>query len=134
MIFFSKIDNTIKEVIGNISEVFSLVFVRIYLGILCFLSIFSWLFCYLFYTKVSQSLIILHYNVDFGVDLIGDVKKIFIIPTLGLFVIFFNFILIFIFLKNENFKFISHLLLGTAVIVNLFLFLSLGPIYLINFR
>lgn len=125
---------SINNLRKGITNIFSFLFIRIYLVILFILNLLIWLFTYLFFTKVSQNLIILHYNVDFGVDLIGGVKNIFIIPCLGLFVIIFNLILPFVFLENKHFKFIAHLLLSAAILVNLFLLLSLGPIYLINFR
>ncbi len=108
--------------------------IRFYLITLFILNLFSWLFSLWFFNKVSQNLIVLHYNVDFGVDLIGDVKNAFIIPALGSFAVVFNFILSLVFFKDKNFKFISHLLSAAAVLVNLILLLSLGSIYLINFR
>jgi len=134
MINFKKITKKIKNIKEDVLETLNLSFIKTYVVITAVINLFSWIFCYLFATKVSQKLVVLHYNVDFGVDLIGDVNKIFVIPFLGLFVLIFNFMLIFLFLKNENFKFLIYLLLGTALLVNLFLFLSLGPIYLINFR
>lgn len=118
----------------SIANIFGFFHVRVYLVILFILNLFSWGITYLFFTKVSQNLIVLHYNVDFGVDLIGEVKNIFIIPTLGLFVIIFNLIISLIFLENKHLRFITHLLLAGATLVNLLLLLSLGPIYLINFR
>jgi len=127
-------NNQKKEEKKSIIDIFNLFYVRVYLVILFVLNLLSWLFVYFFFTKVSQSLIILHYNVDFGVDLIGDVKNIFIIPALGLFIIIFNLIISSLFLENKHFKFVTHLLLASATLVNLFLLLALGPIYLINFR
>jgi len=118
----------------NIADIFGFFHIRIYLAILFILNLFSWGITCLFFTKVSQNLIVLHYNVDFGVDLIGEVKNIFIIPALGLFVIIFNLIISYVFLENKYFRFITHLLLAGATLVNLLLLLALGPIYLINFR
>jgi len=93
-----------------------------------------WLSTYYINTNVSQTLVVLHYNVDFGIDLIGEVKRIFIIPAFSLVIIFVNIFLLFNFLKRKDFKFISHLLLASGLIVNLFLFIALISIYLVNFK
>jgi len=118
----------------NLSEVFGLLFVRIYLLVLVLQSLSIWAFIWLFMRRVGGSLTILHFTVDFGIDLVGDARQLLMIPILGLFISFFNFILLFVFLKNKNFKLIAHLLLAAAVIVNVFLSLALGPIYWMNFR
>lgn len=118
----------------SLSEVFGLFFVRIYLVILLLQNLSLWVFVWLFSRQVGDSLAILHFNVDFGIDLVGDAKKLFMIPVLGLFVSIFNVLLLFVFLKNKNFKFIAHLLLSAAFFVNVFLSLALGPIYWMNFR
>ncbi len=132
--FYNFLNNFKENTSMNMGEVFSMISFRIYLIILILLNAFQWTFCYFFLRKLSQNLIILHYNVDFGADLFGDANRVFNIPILGLFIIIFNFFLPLIFLKTKHFKFIMHIFLLTAVLVNLFLLLSLGPIYLINFR
>jgi hypothetical protein len=116
------------------SEVFSAKHVKIYLFLTAGLNACLWFLCWLFYRQVKEDLIILHYNIDFGVDLIGQPGKIFIIPFFGLFTLVFNFILLFIFARRIDFKMISHLSLAAALLVNLFLSLSFGPLYIINFN
>jgi hypothetical protein len=116
------------------SEVFGFLFIRIYLIILLLQNLSLWVFVWLFSRQVGDSLAILHFNIDFGIDLVGDAKKLFTIPLLGLFVSVFDFLLLFVFLKNRNFKFIAYLLLSAAFMVNVFLSLALGPIYWMNFR
>lgn len=131
--FYNFLNNFKENTSMNIGEVFSLVSFKIYLVVLILLNGFQWTFCYFFLKKLTQNSIILHYNVDFGADLFGDANRIMNIPILGLFIIIFNFIIPLVFLKTKHFKFIMHLFLGTAILVNIFLLLSLGPIYLINF-
>jgi hypothetical protein len=116
-----------------LSEIFSWKNVRFYLGLIGALNASLWFFSWLFYRQVKEDLIILHYNVDFGVDLVGDPANIFVIPTLGLFLAVFNFSLLLVFAKRPDFRMISHLILAATVLANLFLSLSLGPLYLINF-
>jgi hypothetical protein len=118
----------------NLTEVFGLLFVKIYLVVLLLQNISIWGFIWLFARRVGGSLTILHFTTDFGIDLVGDANKLFMIPVLGLFVSVLNFLLLFVFIKNKNFKLIAHLLLAAAVMVNVFLSLALGPIYWMNFR
>ena len=131
---YHHLDLLRNKISYNLSEVFSLLFVKIYLAVLLLQNISIWGFVWLFARRVGSNLTILHFTVDFGIDLVGDAKKLFTIPVLGLFVSVLNFSLLFVFLKNKNFKFIAHLLLATALMVNVFLSLSLGPIYWMNFR
>lgn len=108
--------------------------VRFYLIFLLGGNLFIWLLTYFINVNVSQNLVVLHYNVDFGVNLIGDVKRIFIIPILSLIIILINTFLLFALGKHQDFKMISHLLLASCLVINLILISALFSIYLINFR
>jgi hypothetical protein len=107
-------------------------FVRVYLVSLFGLNIVNWLLAYYVNRHVSQNLVVLHYNVNLGVNLIGDVRQIYVIPTLGLAFIVINFLLLFN--LNQRGRFLIHLLLGFSVLINLSLVASSVSIYLINFR
>jgi hypothetical protein len=110
----------------------SFMFVRIYLLFLFALNILNWLLAFYVNNNVSQNLVVLHYNVNLGVNLIGEAKEIYIIPFLGLAFIVINFILLLnIFRKN---KFLIHLILGFSLLINLFLIAGTLAIYLVNFR
>ncbi len=107
-------------------------FVRIYLFLLFALNIINWLIAWQVNSNVSQRLVVLHYNVNLGVNLIGDVANIYIIPTLGLAFIVINFLLLLNIFRNN--KFLIHLLLGFTLLINLFLIAGTVAIYLVNFR
>jgi hypothetical protein len=110
----------------------SFMFVRIYLLLLFALNIINWWLAYYVNNNVSQNLVVLHYNVNLGVNLIGNAHDIYIIPTLGLSFIIINFILLLnIFRKN---KFLIHLIFGFSLLINLFLIAGTLAIYLVNFR
>ena len=109
-----------------------LLYVRIYLLIALTLNLLNWLLVYYFNASLSQNLVILHYNVNLGVNLIGEAGKIYTIPLLGLIFILFNYILLFSIYKEG--KFVIHLLLAATVVVNFILLLSTASLYLINFR
>lgn len=113
-------------------DIFSFLYIRIYLIILLSINLLIWLIAFNINKNVSQDLVFLHYNVTFGINLIGSVKRVYIIPLLGLVIIIINFILL-LFIHRQA-KFIVHLLLFTAMLANLFLIAAIISIYLINFR
>lgn len=137
MMIFSKIYHDwhffTEKVKDAFIEVFSFTSSRFYIGAAFFLNSVLWLFSWLFYNQVRGELIILHYNVDFGVDFFGQSENIFAIPALGLFFLAFNFLLAIFFVNNKNFNFICHLALGGSLFSNIILSLAFGPVYLINF-
>ncbi len=137
MSFFLKILKNSKIFFIQRKEAFllawSFFYIRIYLIFLILMNISLWASAYNIFQRVSQDLIVLHYSVDFGVNLIGDVKRLFIIPLLGLLIIIFNFFIILFFNSSKHFKFISHLLLAPILLIHLFLLAALGSIYLVNF-
>ncbi len=131
--FLKKINIFLKQRKKDILSFWSFFHIKIYLFILILANFFLWIIAYNIFNRVSQDLIVLHYNVDFGVNLIGSVKTIFTIPLLGLMIIIFNFFIVLFFQHSKYFKFLSHLLLAPAIMAHLFLLASLASIYLVNF-
>ena len=122
-----------RESLGEMAlNMLSFFYVKIYLIVLLALNLLNWLTAFIINKNVSQDLVFLHYNVTFGVNLIGSVKKVYIIPLLGFAIILINFVLL-IFIHKQG-KFIIHLLLFTALLANLFLLAAVISVYLINFR
>lgn len=116
----------------SVLSLISLKAVRLYLILLFVLNIANWLFVYYVNRNVSQNLVVLHYNVNLGVNLIGNVANIYIIPALGLSFIILNFLLLLNTYRKS--KLLVHLILGSSLLINLFLIASTVSIYLINFR
>lgn len=81
------------------------------------------LLTYLLYNKKEGGYpIILHYNFIFGDDYRGDYEKIYLIVSIGLIVIIINSILgYFLYLRE---KLASYLLIITAILVQVFLFVA----------
>ncbi|MFA5109609.1 MAG: hypothetical protein WC458_03625 [Patescibacteria group bacterium] len=98
------------------------------------LQILNWLQAFFIYRHLTGEFLVLHYNVDFGVDLVGSPAQIFIYPLFSLGVFVFNLSVAAAFNRHRNFKLFAHLLLSTAIIFGLFFSLALLFIYLINFR
>lgn len=120
------------KLIEAILSFVSLGLVRFYLLLLFVLNIINWFLAYYVNRNVSQNLVVLHYNVNLGVNLIGNVTDIYIIPALGLAFIAINFLLLLNLYRKG--RFLIHLLFSSSVLVNIFLIASTISIYLINFR
>jgi len=116
------------------SDIFVYLYIRIYLSILLAINIIIWIFCYFIIKQINYDQIFLHYNVDFGINLIGKASNIYLIPILGLAIITVNFLLYGNISKHKDRKFISHILFVSALIANIVLLISTASIYLINFR
>jgi NADH:ubiquinone oxidoreductase subunit 3 (subunit A) len=138
MNFFSKLINWFLlfwRDLGLASRaVFSWVFVKIYLIVALAFNITSWVAMWLIYRNIAQDLTVLHYNVAFGIDLIGDRGQLFSNPELGLFFIVFDLIVLLLLSRSRDFKLFGHLLLAAAAFTNFLLALSIISVYLINFH
>ena len=107
-------------------------YIRVYLFFSFIINSLNWIIARYIAVNTSSNLIILHYNVDFGANLIAEVKRIYTIPILGLAIILTNLVLSFA-LHKKN-KFLTNSLLLSSLIGNIFLVAALGALYLINFR
>lgn len=114
---------------------FSFLLIKIYLSIIFLLNLALWLFSFFIVNNIGQEEMALHYSVDFGVDLYGAVGKIYFIPFLALVFIIINIAIILVIIRYDpkNFRFISHLLLGTTVVASIILLTAITSIYIINF-
>ncbi len=116
-----------------LKDVFSFLFVRVYFIILLLLNLALWYLAFFMYRKSNQDVAILHYNVDFGIDLIGNKINFFVIPLLSLIFIIANLIVLLLLVKKKDFKFWSHFLLSFLLLFHCFLLMSVISTYLINF-
>ncbi len=115
-------------------EFFSFRANRLYLAGALIIQIISWWLSYYIYKNLAGELLVLHYNVDFGIDWIGDQNLIFYFPTLSLIFLILSIILLFIFGPGKNFRVQSHYLMGGMVLGNLGMLTALLLVYIINFR
>jgi hypothetical protein len=135
--FFIKIYENLSIYFNNfkslLRDLFAFLFVKIYFTFLLLINAASWYGAYFIYNNINQDTAILHYNVDFGIDFIGNKSLVFIIPALGLFFIIFNKIALLLLLKKNDFVFWAYFLLSFLALLNIFLLISLFSVYLINF-
>jgi len=85
---------------------------------------------FLFFIRQNNIPIVLHYNVNWGVDYLGEVKNIFILPVAGLFILLLNgFLAINLWGKN---KILSYFFTAITLLVQFFLVISGIALYIIN--
>ncbi|HNX10931.1 MAG TPA: hypothetical protein PKI61_02220 [bacterium] len=111
-----------------------LTYVRVYILVAGIINLLDWVGSFLLYRAMGPNLTVLHYNVDFGIDLVGQRQKLFLNPAIGLTFILLDFLFLLFWTKQKNLSLVSHVLLATAILVNALLLLSLLAVYLINFR
>jgi len=75
--------------------------------------------------------IILHYNVYFGVDAIGDWRNVFLMPVLAATILLANAVLSRFFYYKERLA--SYLFAAMALVIQLLMAVGLGSVILINF-
>jgi len=103
--------------------------IKLFISISLLLNIFH--FWYLFaHLDFSQENYFLHYNVIFGVDLVGAWTKLLILPISGFLVILVNFLLALYFFNKD--KFLSFILAITALFFEVFLSIGLILIMRLN--
>lgn len=118
----------------SISECFHHRFVRLQFSALILINALLWLGAFFIYHNISQKLTILHYNIDFGIDLIGDRQKVFTIPLLSTIFLLADFSWLVMISRRPQFKFIAQVALGFLFFISWLFILALFSIYLANFR
>ena len=87
---------------------------------------------YLLFTKIprDQETITLHYNIFFGIDLIGVWYKVFVIPAIGTVIFFTNFFLAYRLINTD--ALLRYLLVSFCVVAQLLLLLAGVMVVLFN--
>lgn len=126
---------TALQVSGKaLSQVWKFRPARTYLAFILLLQAAAWFIAIAAYRHVSGSLLILHYNINFGADLIGAPEQIFYFSATALVVTIFNVVLVAFWSKRKDFRTLVHMMLSASVLINLLLVMALAAIYTINFR
>lgn len=95
-------------------------------------NVFLWIASWFINTRINKDIIILHHNIYFGPTFIGSPRQVYLIPVLGLMFIVINLSVSYI-IQHEN-NFFVYLFVAASIGLNLFLFLGIASIMLINFR
>lgn len=96
-------------------------------AVLLNLAIWAWL---LWQIKPTGEAIFLHYNVLFGVDLIGEWWKILYLPIAGAVILIVNAVLGWLMFSRD--KFIAQFLNAVAVLCQIFLLLAAALLVFLN--
>jgi hypothetical protein len=107
---------------------------QVYLLLETVLQIVAWCQASFIFRNLTGSNLVLHYNVDFGIDNFGDPVQIFWYPVYGLGIFILNFVIAAALQRHQDWRIFDHLLFTAAVLFGLFLNLALLFIYLINFK
>ncbi|MFA5184327.1 MAG: hypothetical protein WC456_02255 [Patescibacteria group bacterium] len=107
---------------------------RWYLAAIGGLQIIAWLESFFIYHNLADNLLVLHYNVDFGIDLVGAAGRIFFYPLIGLGILALNAAVAAALYRQKDFRIFVHFLFSAALVFAIFLDLALFFVYLINFR
>ncbi|MFA7319355.1 MAG: hypothetical protein WC022_02040 [Parcubacteria group bacterium] len=76
--------------------------------------------------------IILHYNVYFGVDSMGDWKRVFILPIIGVIILVLNaWLAAYFFVKKERIA--SYILMLASLMVQISLIIAAASVMMINY-
>jgi hypothetical protein len=132
--FYARFYTSFQRAGEALKSIFRFYPAKLYLAAILLLQIASWVQALFIRRRLSGDFLILHYNIDFGVDLVGSPDKIFFYPLIGLVVAIVNIFLVSTSARRKESQFITHLFFGSAVVFGIFLSLALLAIFLINFR
>lgn len=94
-------------------------------------SLINWTVIAIFINKTEGN-IILHYNVYFGVDNVGNWKETFILPIIGDILFFINFLLAMFFYQRKE-RIASYVLLLASLMAGISLIIAGISVILINY-
>jgi hypothetical protein len=85
-----------------------------------------------FFIRPVDFPIILHYNVYFGVDVIGDWWQVYFLPLIGLIILMANAILGYMFYQRKE-RLVAHLLMLATFIVQIGITVAVASLLIINY-
>lgn len=106
---------------------------RWYFFSLLILQLLLWFFAYRIFILTGTELFVSHYNVNFGIDGIGEAKRVFNIPFFVLIISIFNFAFLLSFRSKKVFHFLTHATGLSNILLHFLAGLALMALYLINF-
>tara|TARA_Y100000310_G_scaffold315414_1_gene365912 strand:+ start:8386 stop:8736 length:351 start_codon:yes stop_codon:yes gene_type:complete len=95
------------------------------------LNIILWMILVFAIKRGGEFALILHYNVLYGADIFGQHHELYSLPISGLVILGVNSILGFFSFKQKQFL-LNYILLGTAVLAQVFLLISGIALVIIN--
>lgn len=129
---WNKVLEKIKlKISGHVQE-FLKSHIAIWLLIFGFLAnMINWIILWIWIEPVEFP-IILHYNVYFGVDSVGDYRQVYILPFVGLILFLINLLLAMYFYAQKE-RIASYVLLIGTLMIQLSLIVASASVILINY-
>lgn len=116
------------------SRVFGPLAYKIGAAIFLLFQAFSWIMSFYIIRHLSGDLLVIHYNVDFGTDLVGSPSRVLGGPLFGLLVILLNLFLLLRLFKHKDFNLLRGLLFWGGLVINAFVAAAVLMVYINNFR
>lgn len=132
--FYARFYGLIEKIKYAFREVFSYKASFVYLALFALSQVLVWLQAIFIKNNLSGDIVVLHYNINFGIDLVAATSRIYFYPGLAFLVFIINMTILLFLAKHKNLKILVHYLLASAVFFAVWLSLVLLSIYLINFR
>ncbi len=99
-----------------------IILINLIASLLILLSLF-FLFIYkIGLSHTAEKQFLLHYNIYYGIDWIGEWYKVFIYPLIGFIILIINFSLSIFFFEKE--KFLSYLLISAITFSEIIIFIA----------
>ena len=95
------------------------------------INVANWISLVIFVKPVDLP-IILHYNVYFGVDMMGSWKQVYFLPSLGLLLFLINFLFSVYFYKQKE-RIASYILLIAALMIQISVLIAAISVIIINY-
>ncbi|MCX6795755.1 MAG: hypothetical protein NT165_03480, partial [Candidatus Falkowbacteria bacterium] len=99
-----------------------------------FLTVSLFLGSFEIFRNFKDETLVLHYNIDFGVDWIGTRDLVFWLAGIGVALFLLDFLILLLISKRSDYKFLSFFIFGGLTVCELFLSAALFSVYLVNFR
>jgi hypothetical protein len=128
--FFVKI----RRINWLIKNVFKPKYIKFYFFFSLLINLILLFIAIWIFKNIDSNIMVLHYNIDFGIDSVGNTIRIFVFPALAFLIFITNYLLVLASYKKKYYKYIAYLLPVISFIANIFLLASIFIIYLLNFR
>ncbi len=132
--FYTRLHNQTKQFVLALKAIWHFHYSRFYLAVFILLQALAWRQAWFIFHHLSGKILVLQYNVDLGITLVGNPGRVLIYPLYALGILGFNVIIAALSHRHKYFQVFTHLLLATVLLFALFLNLVLLFIYLINFK
>ena len=124
-IYSKKVRNFFKQEFFKNTIVHWVLIASLFLNIICWAIL-------LFFVSPVDFPIILHYNVYFGVDIIGDWWQIYTLPLIGTVIFVINTVLGYVFFRHGE-RIISYMLLLATFMAQLSALIATSSMVVINY-